>query len=115
MGRIRDVHIRVDKPTSWVNSFLFTRLQGTIRASERSHDLPAYELFLVFPLVKLTVAPPSAQVKGGVEAAALTSLPGVETQARGGERTEDRATEQTSLPLMFPRCPEVCVSLVFLP
>lgn len=36
MWRIWDIHIRVGKPTSWVNSF-FIRLQDRIRASEHRH------------------------------------------------------------------------------
>lgn len=36
MWRIRHIHIRVEKPTSWVNS-RFICLQGTVWASERTH------------------------------------------------------------------------------
>lgn len=81
-------------------------------------DLPACELFLVFPLVKLSEAPPPLQVKGGVGPAAVTSLPGFETHREEVEKfkTGHQAPRRHSVPRhLFSRCPEASSFLMFLP
>lgn len=103
MGRVRYVHVCAEKPTGSVNSAFISVSKAQPGLVNRHTELPACELFLVFPLVTLREAPPSVQVQRGAGPGAVTPFPGFETQLkrrRNASRKQDKAQGTT-----LPRCP----------
>lgn len=110
MWRIRDIHIRVEKPTSRVNSF-FIRLQGTIWASERTHRPARLWALPCFSPCQAQCGPSlsSGERRGRACCCDITSW-----FWSAGKRWKTRHHAATVSSHMSSRCPEAPSFLIFL-
>lgn len=121
MWRIRDLHIRVERPTSWVNSF-FIRFQGTTWASEHTHR-PArlWALPCFFPLSSSVWPLPLFRWKMGLGLLLWHHFLVLKHKEEMENFTKEtrQATRHHAVTLvfrqLFSKCPEVLNILIFLP